>query len=125
MTGQPLTDALRRALHRRTPTGRTVAELLVEIVMSKALSGDIRFIRFIFEVDREESVARQAVEPTADRIDINMVRDQILAALGDNAETRIKVAEVFRRIAEGDYIAIEPAEPVLLPSTAARRRRAG
>jgi hypothetical protein len=115
MTGRPLTDALRRALDRRTPTGRTVAELLAEITVSKALSGDIRFIRLVLSVEEA---------PAAHRIDIDTVRDQILAALVEDAETRIKVAEVFRRIAERDQIAIEPAESVLLPSTAARRRRA-
>ncbi len=66
-----LTDALRRALDRRTPDGRTVAELLVRLIVDKALAGDIRFIRLIF--DRIDGpVARQAVEaePADGRIDI-------------------------------------------------------
>lgn len=58
-----LTECLRRVLARRTPDGRTMGELLVEMVLARALAGDIRFIRLVFErVDGP--VERQAVEPT-------------------------------------------------------------
>jgi hypothetical protein len=62
VTRQPLTEALRRLLDRRTPDGRTVGELLVEMVVARALAGDIRFIRLIF--DRiEVPTARRAADP--------------------------------------------------------------
>jgi hypothetical protein len=56
-----LTDCLRELLARETRDGRTLADLIVEMVVMKALAGDIRFIRLIF--DRIElPVARQAVD---------------------------------------------------------------
>jgi hypothetical protein len=57
-----LTEALRRALDRRTRDGRSVAEMIVEMVVAKALAGDIRFIRLIW--DRIEGpVAQRAGDP--------------------------------------------------------------
>jgi hypothetical protein len=66
-----LNEALRRALDRRTHTGRPVAELIVEVVVAKALAGDIQAIRLVFEIDRSEGPeARGAESPVAGRIDI-------------------------------------------------------
>jgi hypothetical protein len=71
--GQALIEALRRALDRPTPYGRTTAELLAEVLLAKAVAGDIQAIRLVWEIDRSEgSVAQQAAEPApvAGRIEV-------------------------------------------------------
>jgi hypothetical protein len=68
---QALTDALRDVLARETRYGRTVAELLAEVLVHKALAGDVAAIKLIFE-RMEGPPARQAAEPApvAGRIEV-------------------------------------------------------
>jgi hypothetical protein len=61
---QPITEALRELLARKTRDGRTLAELLAETIIRKALAGDLRFIELI--LDRTEGpVARRTESPVA------------------------------------------------------------
>jgi hypothetical protein len=57
-----ITTALREMLARETRDGRTIADLIVEVIVRKALAGDIRFIKIILE-RTEGKVARGTAHP--------------------------------------------------------------
>jgi hypothetical protein len=64
---QPITEALRRLLERKTRDGRTIAELLAETILRKALAGDLRFIKLI--LDRTEGPVTRRIPNQAPRVD--------------------------------------------------------
>ncbi len=58
MTGRSLAESLRELMAQQTPDGRTLADRLVGLIVAKALAGDIRFIRLIFERLEGKAVRR-------------------------------------------------------------------
>jgi hypothetical protein len=117
VTTEPLAESLRRLLARQTRDGRTLGDLIIEVLIRNALAGDIRFIREVF--DRAYGKPRQAADvaaPDGPGIDIDTMRDRMLDAVGDDAEARVKVADAFHKVAEMSRPTRVEGRVIILPN---------